>query len=249
MRVTGIGGVFFKCTDVEALKHWYAKHLGILSDQYGSMFHWKGTIGQKIPSCTVWSPFSQTTTYFQPSEKNFMVNFRVDDLLGLLKELEKAGIPSVKEVEEYEYGKFGWIVDPEGSKLELWEPIDQELTGTVAGNEGRVKNLQAVFIPSKNSEHLNKWYSSHLGIGSVKPGEDFLMYDVDGNRKHSIQWLPFENIADFMVSYRVDDLDALMEELKKDKIEVRGVLQNRTNGRSIQIVDLEGNIVELFESA
>ncbi len=122
-RVTGLGGFFFKTKDPDGIKAWYKNHLGIPTDQYGWTFWWKDKEGKDCS--TQWSPMNEDTTYFKPSEKQFMMNFRVADLKGLLKVLEKEGVTIVGEVEEYEYGKFGWILDPEGNKIELWEPVDK----------------------------------------------------------------------------------------------------------------------------
>ncbi|WP_035334895.1 VOC family protein [Dokdonia sp. PRO95] len=123
-RVTGIGGMFFKSEDPDAQKSWYKKHLGIPTDQYGWTFWWRDENGNKCS--TQWSPMNADTEYFSPSKKQFMFNFRVDNLIELLKVLKEEGVTIVGEVEEYSYGKFGWILDPEGNKIELWEPIDSE---------------------------------------------------------------------------------------------------------------------------
>ena len=122
-RVTGIGGLFFKSENPKQSKEWYKKHLGLPTDQYGWTFWWRDENGNKCS--TQWSPMSADTTYFSPSEKPFMFNFRVDNLIELLKVLKEEGVTVVGEVEEYDYGKFGWILDPEGNKIELWEPIDK----------------------------------------------------------------------------------------------------------------------------
>ena len=126
-RVTGLGGVFFKSKDPEKIKEWYRKHLGIDSDQHGAMFEWRDLLEPSKKCHTVWSPFSMTTKYFAPSEKPFMLNYRVENLEALLEVLRKEGVEVTGEVEEYEYGKFGWIMDPEGNKIELWEPVDEKL--------------------------------------------------------------------------------------------------------------------------
>jgi len=122
-RVTGIGGIFFKSKDSKALVAWYGKHLGLKTDDYGSTFWWKDKNGNDCS--TQWSPFSEDTTYFQPSEKQFMQNFRVHDLDNLLIKLKSEGVTIIGETESYDYGKFGWIMDIEGNKIELWEPIDK----------------------------------------------------------------------------------------------------------------------------
>ena len=123
VKVTGIGGVFFKSADPKALVAWYGKHLGLKTDDYGSTFWWQDKNGKDCS--TQWSPFKADTTYFQPSEKAFMQNFRVHNLEVLLQNLKQEGVTIVGEIESYDYGKFGWILDPEGNKIELWEPIDQ----------------------------------------------------------------------------------------------------------------------------
>ncbi len=129
-RVTGIGGIFFKCDDVKSQKEWYQKHLGIppVSDESGGMFMWREKDSPEQIGLTAWSPFKKDTTYFAPSEKQFMFNYRVENLAALLEELKKEGVQIVGTMEEYSYGKFGWIMDPEGNKIELWEPIDDELS-------------------------------------------------------------------------------------------------------------------------
>jgi predicted enzyme related to lactoylglutathione lyase len=124
-RVTGIGGIFFKTTDPDKSKEWYKKHLGLNTDDYGCTFWWKDENGNKCS--TQWSPFKEDTEYFSPSKKEFMINYRVENLSGLLKLLKEEGVTIVGKMEEYDYGKFGWILDPDGNKIELWEPVDETL--------------------------------------------------------------------------------------------------------------------------
>jgi len=122
-RVTGIGGLFFKSKDPEATKDWYNKHLGFNTDDYGCVFWSKDKEGNAIS--TNWSPFKDNTNYFEPSKKDFMFNYRVENLHELLSVLKAEGVTIVGKVEEYDYGKFGWILDNDGNKIELWEPIDK----------------------------------------------------------------------------------------------------------------------------
>ena len=122
-RVTGLGGFFFKTEDPDHIKSWYKTHLGLNTDQYGCTFWWKDKEGKDCS--TQWSPFKEDTPYFKPSEKQFMMNFRVANLVALLAELKKEGVTIVGEIEEYDYGKFGWILDNEGNKIELCEPKDK----------------------------------------------------------------------------------------------------------------------------
>lgn len=120
-RVTGIGGVFFKSRDPKALSAWYRKHLGLdVTDWGGVVFKWGGA--DSAPGMTLWSPFAQDTAYMKPSSANFMINFRVADLGRLLTLLRTEGCQVMDKVEDSEFGKFGWVIDPEGNKIELWQP-------------------------------------------------------------------------------------------------------------------------------
>ena len=132
-KVTGIGGVFFKCKDPEQIKDWCNKHLGLVTNEYGSLFEFRSTDEPDKKGYLQWSPFTDKTTYFEPSKKEFMINYRVENLAGLLEEFKNEGVEIVGEMEEFEYGKFAWIVDPEGNKLELWEPIDRVFTDLYDG--------------------------------------------------------------------------------------------------------------------
>ncbi|MCI0490108.1 MAG: VOC family protein [Blastocatellia bacterium] len=122
-KVTGIGGIFFKTPDPEKTKEWYAKHLGIIPDSDGYIsFYWREKDDPETVGFTAWSPFRDDTKYFEPSQSPFMMNFRVDNLDALLEQLKAEGVQVVGEVEECDYGRFGWIIDPDGIKIELWEP-------------------------------------------------------------------------------------------------------------------------------
>ena len=122
-RVTGIGGFFFKSKNSKELLNWYANHLGFDTNDYGCSFVWKDENGKDC--ITQWSPFQEDTNYFDPSKKEFMQNFRVQNLEKLMDDLKKEGVTIVGEMETYSYGKFAWILDPEENKIELWEPIDK----------------------------------------------------------------------------------------------------------------------------
>lgn len=122
-RVVGIGGIFFKAKDPKALQAWYVKHLGLPMTPDGYI------VFQSSPETkehAVWSAFPADTSYYQPSEKDFMFNYRVADLVQLLDVLKEEGVQIVGDIQEETYGKFGWIMDPEGNKIELWEPVVAE---------------------------------------------------------------------------------------------------------------------------
>jgi lactoylglutathione lyase len=124
-RVTALGGVFFKSADPKAQREWYAKHLGIESTEYGAAFEWRDSDQPDVKGQTAWNPFKSDTKYFEPSQKEFMINYRVENLAELLDELKKEGVPQIGEMQSYDYGKFAHIMDPEGNKIELWEPAPE----------------------------------------------------------------------------------------------------------------------------
>ena len=122
-RVTGIGGIFFKARDPKALADWYRVHLGIDVQAWGgAAFDWVSPDNPSGAGTTAWSLFAQDSSHFAPSAASFMVNYRVADLHALLAALRAEGCNVQDKVDESEYGKFGWVVDPEGNKVELWEP-------------------------------------------------------------------------------------------------------------------------------
>ena len=120
-RVTGIGGIFFKAKDPKALGAWYRDHLGLEVGEWGgAVFQWGGD--GSPAGMTLWSPFAADTDYMAPGTSSFMVNFRVADLDALLAALKEEGCNVLDRTEASEQGKFGWVIDPEGNKVELWEP-------------------------------------------------------------------------------------------------------------------------------
>lgn len=132
-KVSGIGGVFFKCKDPDKLKEWYRTHLGLDTDKYGTNFEWRQGADSTRKGFTQWSPFSATTKYFEPSTKDFMINYRVENLKELVEQLKKDGVVITDTIESVEYGKFVHIMDLEGNKIELWEPNDVEYDKIVDG--------------------------------------------------------------------------------------------------------------------
>ena len=125
-KVTGIGGIFFKCKDPEKVKEWYNIHLGLNTDDYGANFEWRQDDDPSKKGSTQWSLFPDTTSYIEPSVKDFMINYRVENLESLVAELKQQGVTILDDIEVYEYGKFVHLMDIEGNKIELWEPIDVE---------------------------------------------------------------------------------------------------------------------------
>jgi predicted enzyme related to lactoylglutathione lyase len=125
-KVTGIGGIFFKCKDPNKMREWYQTHLGLNTNQYGAVFEWRQGADTTKKGFTQWSPFAETTKYFAPSTKDFMINYRVENLQALVEQLKNGGVTITDNVETFDYGKFVHIIDVEGNKIELWEPNDIE---------------------------------------------------------------------------------------------------------------------------
>lgn len=121
-RVTGLGGVFLKSKDPESMYAWYEKHLGISREHGTASFKWREAENPGKEGLTVWAFFPETTKYFAPSSSPYMMNFRVENLEELLKALRAEGVQVDEKMDVHEYGKFGWIMDPEGNRIELWEP-------------------------------------------------------------------------------------------------------------------------------
>lgn len=127
-KVTGIGGIFFKCEDPKKMNDWYSKNLGLVTNDYGSLFEFRNTHKPEEINYLQWSTMKNDSNYFEPSDAKFMINYRVADLVALEKELRADGVTICDSIEEFEYGKFLHILDPEGNKIELWEPIDTVFT-------------------------------------------------------------------------------------------------------------------------
>lgn len=127
-KVTGIGGIFFRCKDPRQTREWYSKNLGLKVNDYGASFEFRNASRPEEINYLQWSPFEEQTDYFDPSEKEFMVNYRVQHIEALVKQLKANGVGVLDEIASYDYGKFVHILDPEGNKIELWEPVDRVFT-------------------------------------------------------------------------------------------------------------------------
>lgn len=127
-KVTGLGGVFIKAKNPKELCEWYDKHLGVnFGKNTYTSFEWKEVDNETVTGSTTFSFFKEDSGYFAPSTKPTMLNFRVENLVQLLEELKQAGVEVIDKIEEFDYGKFGWIMDAEGNKVELWEPKNEHL--------------------------------------------------------------------------------------------------------------------------
>jgi len=127
-KVTGIGGIFFFSEDTEKTKKWYSDNLGLETNQWGSSFEFRNANRPDEINYLQWSPFKKGSEYFSPSKKEFMINYRVQNIEGLVNKLKSNGVTVLDSIETYDYGKFVHIMDNEGNKIELWEPIDSVFT-------------------------------------------------------------------------------------------------------------------------
>jgi predicted enzyme related to lactoylglutathione lyase len=124
-KVTGIGGIFFKCKDPNAVKEWYNKHLGLNAGAYGASFEWRHEEDPSKKGLTQWNVNTEKAKMYDPSTKDFMINYTVENLEALVEELKKENVTILDNIESYEYGKFVHILDLEGNKIQLWEPADE----------------------------------------------------------------------------------------------------------------------------
>lgn len=127
-KVTGVGGIFFFCDDTAKVKEWYAKNLGLETNDYGSTFEFRNANRPDEINYLQWSPFKKGSQYFSPSTKEFMINYRVQNIEGLVQKLKENGVTILDDIDTYDYGKFIHILDLEGNKIELWEPVDKVFT-------------------------------------------------------------------------------------------------------------------------
>ena len=116
-RITGIGGVFFQCDDPKAMREWYSKHFGLITDEYGALFEVRKATAPEEPAYLQWSTMSRNAEHFQPSKSSFMINYRVENIEALVEQLKEAGVTVLDEIATYDYGKFVHLLDPEGNKV------------------------------------------------------------------------------------------------------------------------------------
>lgn len=240
-KVTGLGGVFFLAKDVQSLKEWYRTHLGFQTTDWGATFIMETDEGKTTR--TEWSPFGKTD-YYQPSTLPYMFNYRVADLRALLTQLAESGIQPVGDVQEFEYGKFGWIMDPEGRKIELWEPIDDGFGDAPSPWSERVTGIGGVFFKSNDPAAMRDWYRQHLGVEGIFNWKE-----------GCTAWSPFPMNTNYfdpsdkpwMFNYRVSNLELLLSKLHQEGVTIVGDIQDYDYGSFGWILDGEGTKVELWE--
>lgn len=136
-RITGIGGIFFQCDDPKAMREWYGQHFGLITDDYGALFEVRKADHPEQPAYLQWSTMSRDSDHFKPSQSSFMINYRVENIEALVEQLKEQGVTILDDIETYDYGKFVHILDPEGNKVELWEPVDKVFTDYSKGRTNK----------------------------------------------------------------------------------------------------------------
>lgn len=127
-RITGIGGIFFQCDDPNKMREWYAENFGLITDEYGALFEFRKASDPDKIAYLQWSTMSKDSDHFKPSRSPFMINYRVENIEALVAQLQAAGHEMLDDIAVYDYGKFVHLLDPEGNKIELWEPVDRVFT-------------------------------------------------------------------------------------------------------------------------
>jgi predicted enzyme related to lactoylglutathione lyase len=254
-RVSEIGGFFFKAADRERLKAWYAQMLG-LRGEYGVVFQWHDPLDPKRFGHTVLGFFKNDSTYFAPSEKPFMVNYRVSNLVHLQTELAAEGLHPVGTNEVYEFGKFGWTLDPEFNKLEFWQPKD-DLYQQFFKPLPFIDGIGGVFFEANDADKLQDWYARYLHLESDEYGIQFEWLRPENDRPVWLEWAVYPSVEarkifkpsekPYMINFVVKDLDRLLHHLKQHGVTTLSRVEEYTYGRFTWILDPEGNKIELWQ--
>ena len=256
--VTGLGGIFIKSADPRFLARWYEDNLGI---RFGNTlyfsFKWRELKNTDDVSYTVFSLFKEDTTYFYPANNDIMLNLRVNDLDTLRIKLKNDGAFVIDKVESLEYGRFAWVVDPAGNKIELWEPIDAGFDDRDQPmNIGDISGLSGVFLKCTNPESLMNWYAKHFGLFFSGSGHTFHWADFSIKEKKGSTLLAFypedssyfnPSKKSYMISFHVKNLDELLKSLRSSDIEVGDKIEELNHGRFCWLLDPDGNKIELWE--
>lgn len=246
-RVTGFGGLFFKTLQPTTIRDWYDQHLGLPSPHGMAILDWTDP-GETKGSYTLWSVLSQDTTYFEPGKKDMMLNFRVNDLDAVIAELAAEEVAMAGEPQTHEYGRFGWIMDPGGYKIELWQANDKDEPVKSSLRDDGVTGIAELRVFVSDPERWLSWYNEHLGI----PREgDALVFSMKRNGKNiqtRILGLPVPPSKaglkqEWLAGYSVNDLAATVSALKAAGVEVPVVTSDNAllcdpDGRYLQLLQV-----------
>ena len=254
--VTGVGGIFFKCESPDNMKAWFSENLGLVTNEYGSLFEFNTSPNAKDKGYLQWSPFKNTTNYFSPSTKDLMINYRVNNLELFAEKLKEKNVTILDTIETYEYGKFLHILDAEDNKIELWEPIDNSFTKEYQGKNTVNVTIGGLFFKAKNPSELIKWYSDNLGIKTDGHGKMFnFFHPVKNDQMEFLQWSIFPDTTDYfepseasyMINYCVENLEDLVEKLKKNNVVFTDTITSYEYGSFVHVLAPENIKIELWQ--
>jgi predicted enzyme related to lactoylglutathione lyase len=259
VKILGFGGIFIRSADPKFQARWYEDHLGIGfgSNLYFS-FKWREMERRDSVCRTDLCFFGKDSKYFEPSQKDLMLNLRVEDLDRALDFLRKSGAQVMEKTETHEYGKFGWLLDPENNKIELWEPVEAGFGDLNVKPDLRlnVTGIGGVFIKSRDPNLLSKWYRDMLGIAFENNMYVFKWREYDKSDEEAYTVFSFFNDttdyfnpsdSDFMINFRVNDIDIFLERLAKSEIRVISDIQSFPYGKFGWFMDEESRKIELWE--
>jgi predicted enzyme related to lactoylglutathione lyase len=256
--VTGIGGVFIKANDPKFLARWYEDNLGI---GFGSTlyfsFKWRESASPDNISHTVFSFFRDDTTYFFPGTNDVMINLRVTDLDDLRIRLRNEGVFVIDKIESYEYGRFGWALDPIGNKIELWEPADDGFSERNKPMDLKwVSGLGGIFLKCPDPERMMNWYAKQFGLFFSYSAHTFQWTELNDKKQTGHTLLSFfpdtssyfnPSYKNYMLNFRVKNLDEILFNLKSSDAEVIDKTETFEYGKFGWLVDPEGNKIELWQ--
>ncbi len=261
VKIRGFGGIFIKSDDPKFQARWYEDHLGIgFGTNLYFSFKWREMEAMDSICRTDFCFFGRDSDYFKPSQKELMLNLRVDNLEQALDFLRRSGAHVFEKTESHEYGKFAWLLDPEENKIELWEPVEAGFGDLNIPPDLRqnVTGIGGVFIKSHDPIALSQWYRDMLGIPFENNMHIFHWREYDNSEKGAYTVFSFFNDTTeyfkpsesaFMINFRVKDLDVFLERLAKSEVRVISDIQNTPYGKFGWIMDEEGRKVELWEPA
>jgi predicted enzyme related to lactoylglutathione lyase len=254
--VNGFGGIFIKASDPKFLARWYEDRLGInFGATVYTTFNWKDPSDQRMCHTDL-SFMADDTTYFYPSDQQAMINLRVNDLDSLRIRMQSDRQQVIEKVEVYDYGRFGWVVDPEGNKIELWEPpAEMHPDFSSARLEGPVTGIGGFFIQCVNPSVLSEGYSKYFGLFFDHSAHTFQWIDPRDNSeaKTVFSFFPLNSSyfapssKQYMINFRVKELDRLLKKLREEEVEITGNTEVYEYGKFAWLLDPEGNKVELWE--
>ncbi len=254
-----IGGIFIKANDPKYLARWYEDNLGV---GFGTglyfSFKWRHLVETNTIGYTVFSLFPENTDYFYPGTSDSMINLRVSDLDNLRIRLMQNGVEVDDKVENYDYGRFGWAIDCDGNKIELWEPVDRAFDDYHKPMElfGKVTGLGGIFLKCNNVQQSLEFYSKNFGLDFTTSYYDMQWRDLNQPDVIGNTYLSFfpqdtkyfgKSSKDFMINFRVKHLDELIKELRSSEVEVDENVETYDYGKFGWIYDPEGNRIELWE--